>query len=284
MSNNPHKQKIRELAGIEELGIQLNGDYSLIWPIGWVTRAFNRGLGAAFRLMFCFPRTTLTLLGIAYLAGIVIINIPMLDVSSEVSFVVATSPMGLPLMLLGAYLLPAFLLLPFFARDPGTRLGFTLIFCNLVLVPAITLVMNDTRLMLIIGDYGFALILLPLFFGFPWLYFRYREKLLQHARWSTPALMLVIALIYWEGAIGFSTTRVDPDQYTITNCKFKRPVNKNGVRGAPIWSCRVDLTLNGFEYTFPDMYLPDSYRNVGTEKKKNYLEIRHSLFDHFTLR
>lgn len=267
----------------------INADLSLLPPFCYLTRPFNRALLASIRLMWRFRWLTLTLLGFSYLAGIVVINIPMLDIASDTSILVVMSPLFVPLWLMAAYLLPTFLLLTFFARNPNTRLGFTLLFSTMVLAPVITVVMSDTRLMLIMGDNGFFFLFLPLFIGFPWLYFRYKDKLLPHARWSSPALVLVIALLYWEGAVGFSTSQISPEQYSISGCKSERPVNKHGVKGDPVWSCQLELSLNGFEYSFPDMPLPDSYlrdpeKTNKDDRKQNVLEIRHGLFDHFTLR
>lgn len=278
--------KIRELAGAESKdGVRVNADLSLLPPLSYLSQPFNRGLRLAFSLMWRFRWLTLTLLGFAYLAGIVVINIPMLDIPSDTSALVVMSPMIIPLWLLAAYLLPAFLLLTFFARNPKTRLGFTLLFSNMVLVPVQSYLFSDTRLLLIVGDNGFIALFIALFLAVPWLYFRYRDRLERHARWSTPALLLVMALFYWEGAIGFSTTQVSPEQYTLSGCKSERPVNKHGVKGEPVWSCQLDLSLNGFEYRFPDMRLPDIYLSKeGRDSPERHLEIRHGLFDHFTLR
>ena len=260
-------------------------DMRLLPPVCYISQPVNRFLQALAKLIWRYPWPVLTLIGFAYLTGIVIVNIPMLEIDSDTAVLVVMSPLIVPLWLMAAYLLPAFLLLTFFARNGKTRLGFSLLFCTMVLVPVLSYLLSDTRLMLIVGDNGFIALFIVLFVGIPWLYFRYEPVLQRYARWSTPALLLLMALFYWEGAIGFSTSHIPPEQYTLTDCRPERPVNKHGVKGAPVWSCRMELTLNGFDYRFPDMHLPDVYLSQeGFQSPKRHLEIRHSLLDHFTLR
>lgn len=281
--------RIRGLASVASKdGVRVNADLSLLPPLSYLTKPFNRGLRLVLSLMWRFRWLTLTFLGLSYLAGLVVINIPMLEFPHDAKILVVMAPLILPLILMALYLIPSALLVTFFARNPKTRLRAAVLFCTLVMSTAITTVMSDTRLLLIIGGYSPAVLFLLFFLGIPWLWFRYRESILPHARWSTPVLVVLIAFLYWESQIGFSVTRVSPDQYTLSGLKVERPRNKHGVTGEPFYSVRMDLELNGYHYRFPDMPLPDSYlkhpETADQSEKQHYLEVRHSLFDHFTLR
>ena len=249
------------------------GDYSLIAPVGLVTSAIHAFLGRFFRLIVRYPWPALALVGFLYLVGIVLINVPMLDIDRGTSAMVVLSPLLILTWGAVAYMAIALILLSFFARCDSTRLSFAALLVLLFLGPLLILAMGDTRLLLIIGD-SYLLVVAHLVLTTS-LFIRARDWFMRHARWSTPALLLLAGLIGFESRGYFYTTEIPRNQFSLHNCEtIKAPPGKPDY-GPPLRVCDVDLQFNGFEYGFRSMTMPDS--------RVKGMRVRHALFDHFRL-
>ncbi|GAA0698801.1 hypothetical protein GCM10009104_29230 [Marinobacterium maritimum] len=251
-------------------------DLSLVAPICYLTETFNALLRGCFRILCRYPRACLSLTGLLYLTGLVLINVPGLEFSIATAFLTLTAPIAMPLGFVLAYMGVGAILLALFARNPATRLPFAALLELLLLGPMLITALSDTRLMLLVGDNGSFVILVAHLCLMPWLFLRYQGWFMRHARWSTPAVLVLVSLIGFESQSGFTTTRISPEYFSLSDCRWERPINGVGVKGKAVQSCDVQLHHEGQEYHFRDVVMPSG--------RVSYLEVRHALVDHFQLR
>ncbi|WP_226661758.1 hypothetical protein [Microbulbifer aggregans] len=249
-------------------------DYSLVAPVGVFTTAIHVILGRLFKLVLRYPWPAFALVGLLYLVGIVVINIPMLDIDRGTSALVLLSPLLIVAWGGVAYLFTALVLLSLFARCPDTRLTWSAVLVLLVLGPWLILVLGNTRWLLPF-DQRYLLVVVQMV-GTLLLFIRARHWFKCHARWSTPALLLLVGVICFEWWGYFFTTEIPRERFTLHNCKLiKAPPGKSGIT-PPVRVCDVVLQMDGSEYTFRSMPVPDT--------AVKGMQVRHALFDHYHVR
>ncbi len=251
-------------------------DLNLVAPICYLTETFNALLRGCFRIVHRYPWACLSLTGLLYLIGLVLINVPGLEFSTATAFLTLTAPVTLPLGFVLAYMGVGAVLQALFARTPATRLSFAALLEVLLLGPLLITALSDTRLMLPVGDNGSFIVLVAHLCLMPWLFMHHKEWFMRHALWSTPAVFVLVALIGFESQSGFATTRIDREHFTLSDCHWERPINGVGVKGKAVQSCDVQLHHWGQEYHFRDMVMPSG--------RVSHMEVRHALVDHFRLR
>lgn len=252
-------------------------DLNLLPPVNYLTTPVNNALLALLMLVARYPWVSLVVAGMVYVSALLMIGIPAFGISREQSFLIVVSPLLLPVVFILTYMGAGSVLLALFARNPGTRLSFAVLLWILVLGPLLIMILSDTLLMLILGSMASFVLIVANLVLTPWLAFTYQERLLRHAGFCLPVLILLGALTWFEQGQAFSYTRIDRQHFSLQDCRWVTPRNKHGaVMGPPYQSCTVHLDYQGSNWALKEMALPDT--------PLQYLEIRQALFRHYQLR
>lgn len=252
-------------------------DMRLLPPVSYITGICNRVLGKIIMTMVNAPWASLIILLVLYLSALIIVNIPALDIARETIFLVAISPLAIPVFLSLAYLGSSLVLLALFAHNPATRVSCAIILEVLVIAPMLLMALSDTRLFLMLGDNALFVLIVGNMVAAPWLAFRYDKTVLRHAYLCLPLLLLLTAFIWIESIAGLSYEKISHEHISVIDCEWVRAKSKSGApSGPPIKICDVQVTYRGSDYRFYDMPAPNG--NI------NHMEVRQALFKHFRLR
>ena len=251
-------------------------DLRMLPPVSYITGFCNRVLGRMLMAMLNAPWASLIILLVLYLSALIIVNIPALDIARETIFLVAISPLAIPVFLSLAYLGSSLVLLALFAYNPGTRVSCAIILEVLVIAPMLLMALSDTRLLLMLGDNALFVLIVGNMVAAPWLAFRYDKTVLRHAYLCLPLLLLLTAFIWIESTAGLSYEKISHEHISVIDCEWVRAKSKSGApSGPPIKICDVKVEYRGSDYRFYGMPAPNG--NI------NYMEVRQALFKHFRL-
>ncbi|MCD8523184.1 MAG: hypothetical protein LRY66_07355 [Saccharospirillaceae bacterium] len=252
-------------------------DMRLLPPVSYITGFCNRVLGKIIMTMVNAPWASLIILLVLYLSALIIVNIPALDIARETMFLVAISPLAIPVCFSLAYLGASLILLALFAHNPATRVGCAVILEVLIIAPMLLMALSDTRLFLMLGDNALFVLIVGNMVAVPWLTFHYHKTVLCHADLCLPILLLLTAFIWFESTAGLSYEKISHEHISVIDCEWIRAKSKSGApSGPPMKQCDVQVNDRGRHYDFYDMPAPNG--NI------NHMEVRQALFRHFSLR
>lgn len=252
-------------------------DLSMLPPISYVTGAFNRVLIAILKIVERHLWASIFFVVSAYVAGLIFVISSTQNFSSGTIFLVAFSPIGLPLLFTLGYTGIGAVLLAFFARNPGTRIAFAVILEVLVLAPTLVMTMSDTRALLMAGDLAVLVLIVANMIFVPLLAFHYQASLRRHAYLCLPVLAALVAFNWFESTAGLSYKKIDAEHLTVVDCQWVRPRDRSGAASGPSFMvCDVQVSYNGKERLFHGMPMPPGRANA-------YMEVRQALFKHYRL-
>lgn len=250
-------------------------DLSLLPPVCYLSRAFHRLLDQA-KVLFARNRLLiLTLLGVSYPLLLIAANVPGLGWPSEATFLIAFSPVFVPVAFFVLYTAALVCLQALFAAEPKTRLLFAAIVLLIVLLPSLVLSLDDTRLLMALGTNGTFFLLLLQLVLVPVIGCRAQHWLIRHSRWSTPVLLTLAVLVWFEGHQGFSVSRTEPRQVRLQHCESISGRTKGYDSHYSYRRCDVYLQGPRGSYHFSNMPVPHADSLI--------LEIRHGIFNHYRL-
>lgn len=249
-------------------------DLRLIAPIHHISGWINKRLMALLMCALNAPWSSFILLSTLYVSSLLLLS--TLGAASDVLFMVALSPVLLPIIFALTYIGTALVLLALFARHPGTRLGCAVIVYILLLGPALILSLSDTRLALMLGrDTSFYLILANLLV-IPWLALRYQTRLEGYSFLCLPVLALVLAVTWFESSASLSSRTLSSDALTHLDCEWITHRNRRSPTVSRSLLCDVEIQDQGRRLQLYGMPAPS--QNI------TQIEVRQALFQHYRLR
>jgi len=243
-------------------------DLNLIRPVCYLTRPVNALLLGLLDLCKQYWRLLLPVVAVFYLGAMVAF--------SEDWFLVAIAPIGLGLVGILGHVGLSIVMLALFARHSGTRLTCVAILHLVIIGPFLILALDDTLLMLILGE-NTAFVLITLHtVVMTFVYPHYGHRMMPYATWSLPLLVLSSALLWFEDDHAFSYSKISPQDFDLHNCASQTVRPRGYDRTVTYQTCDVRLFMNDSMYELNGMTVP--YGPV------DHLEVRHAVFDHYRMR